>query len=200
MPINNNKLFLVLLSLTLSAPALAKVYKWTDASGVTHYTSTPPPAKIKVKNSQELKIHKTPKSSLTHKSKANTRYKKKSKFDRNDNQDSQNKEESIADKAHDKCQKAISNIPKVYDEVETLLKMGRRTRKLSDADYDKKITEIREQRRKIPTYSKCIDEYKHNNKERRNINQFADNDPQTILSMIMLEGAFKHVQKNRGKK
>ncbi len=192
----NKKLFLILLILSLSAPALAKVYKWTDASGTTHYTATPPPTKIKVKSSQELKIHKTPKSSLTHRGNAVAQYQKKSMTGKNDNQNRQSQEESIAEKAHDKCQKAISNIPKVLDETEKLLRMGRRTGRLSDADYEKKLKVVRKGRRTIPTYSKCIDEYKHNNKERGRINQFADNDAQSVLGMIMLEGALKHARKS----
>jgi hypothetical protein len=33
----------LLLICTLSFPALAQVYKWTDANGVTHFGSQPPP-------------------------------------------------------------------------------------------------------------------------------------------------------------
>lgn len=62
-------MFIALLSLTVISPAMAKVYKWTDANGKLHYTSTPPPATTKVKESKEIKIHKTPKSSLTFKPK-----------------------------------------------------------------------------------------------------------------------------------
>lgn len=36
--------FALLLICTLSFPALAQVYKWTDANGVTHFGSQPPTA------------------------------------------------------------------------------------------------------------------------------------------------------------
>ncbi|HIP81137.1 MAG TPA: DUF4124 domain-containing protein, partial [Leucothrix mucor] len=77
-------ILIFLLSLTVISPAMAKIYKWTDANGKMHYTSTPPPANIKVKESKELKIHKTKKSSLTFKHKpsapiAATKKKKKNK-------------------------------------------------------------------------------------------------------------------------
>jgi len=38
------------LSLTYSINTQAKIYKWTDAKGVVHYSATPPAIKKKVKN------------------------------------------------------------------------------------------------------------------------------------------------------
>ena len=35
--------FLALLLITLSFPAVAQVYKWTDENGVTHFGTQPPP-------------------------------------------------------------------------------------------------------------------------------------------------------------
>lgn len=67
--LTKQNILICLLSLTVISPAMAKVYKWTDANGKLHYTSTPPPTNIKVKESKELKIHKTPKTSLTFKPK-----------------------------------------------------------------------------------------------------------------------------------
>ncbi len=52
-----------MLTVIFSSSAIAKVYKWKDANGKTHYSATPPPVKSKVK-SEEIKIHKTPASSL----------------------------------------------------------------------------------------------------------------------------------------
>jgi hypothetical protein len=62
-------LVVLLIAVSVMTPAAAKVYKWVDAKGVTHYTSTPPPkaVKLKSKDVKEVKLHKTPKSSLTHK-------------------------------------------------------------------------------------------------------------------------------------
>ncbi len=34
---------LLLLALALSAPVAAKIYKWVDKDGKTHYTQSPPP-------------------------------------------------------------------------------------------------------------------------------------------------------------
>lgn len=45
------------LSLALATPALlgaAKIYKWTDAKGVTHYSEDPPPASSR--NASEVKV------------------------------------------------------------------------------------------------------------------------------------------------
>lgn len=44
----NNKLFsglagIILCSLFLNSPAMARLYKWVDENGVTQYTQTPPP-------------------------------------------------------------------------------------------------------------------------------------------------------------
>ena len=55
-------LFMLILGLTISTSGFAKVYKWTDANGKTHYTATPPPTQTKVISKEEFKVHKTPKS------------------------------------------------------------------------------------------------------------------------------------------
>jgi len=63
--LTKQNLLLLLIAVSITTPALAKIYKWKDAQGVTHYTATPPPATAKIK-SKEIKIKKKPKSSLTH--------------------------------------------------------------------------------------------------------------------------------------
>jgi len=62
---NKTKLILLSIALAMSSTAMAKIYKWTDASGNTHYTATPPPAKSKAK-AKEFKVKKKPASSLTY--------------------------------------------------------------------------------------------------------------------------------------
>lgn len=57
------KIITLAIALAFSSTAMAKVYKWTDANGKTHYTATPPPAKTKAK-AEEFKVRKKPKSSL----------------------------------------------------------------------------------------------------------------------------------------
>lgn len=47
----------VILSLLVSPPLLAEIYKWTDENGVTHYTQTPPPS------GQEAEIEDLPEAS-----------------------------------------------------------------------------------------------------------------------------------------
>lgn len=46
--------YLILLTLLLSAGALAELYKWVDADGNTHYTDTPPPQTATSQNIQQL--------------------------------------------------------------------------------------------------------------------------------------------------
>lgn len=45
----------LLLICTLSFPALAQVYKWTDANGITHFGSQPPPGQR-----EQVPIRKSP--------------------------------------------------------------------------------------------------------------------------------------------
>lgn len=55
-PLNYAALFTIIVSMSLSATVSAKVHKWVDEHGRTHYTDTPPPKKAKT--SKELKVRK----------------------------------------------------------------------------------------------------------------------------------------------
>jgi hypothetical protein len=58
--IKRRELLLALLALCGASTARAQMYKWVDEKGVTHYTTSPPPAGQK---SQELKVQTAPISS-----------------------------------------------------------------------------------------------------------------------------------------
>ena len=69
------------LTLTYSINTPAKIYKWTDAKGVVHYSATPPATKKKVKNIEsEIRLaagkHRP---SKTDKKEANTENSQKAK-------------------------------------------------------------------------------------------------------------------------
>ena len=201
----NKNILLISLALSLSTPAFAKVYKWTDGSGVTHYTATPPPSKTRVKSAEEFKVHKTPKSSLTHKKKykasvnSNTVNNSPNKHRNNNKYNNPiakgNNQSDDTRNASSQCQKAINNLPKVLDEVEKLLEMGLSTGKLSNAEYRQKKSGLRQQRRQRVSYSDCVDKYKSDRAERNLINNFADNDPNTALSGVIMQGIANEVNK-----
>lgn len=135
-----NKILFVMAVLLLSAPSMAKIYKWVDESGTTHYTQTPPPAKAKVKV-EEVKVAKAPKSSLTSNSKAspssstsNTKPKAPKKLSAQSGKVS-------PDRVERHCKKMISHFLKGAPSDETSKEMGKCKNNLKDAN-EKQMKEV----------------------------------------------------------
>ena len=62
--INTSQLIILSLSLAFCGPVMAKIYKWVDIKGNTHYTAQPP--SVKTQSNEEVKIKKIPSSSRTY--------------------------------------------------------------------------------------------------------------------------------------
>ena len=95
------------LALSITSIASAKIYKWTDEQGKTHYTATPPPAKLKTK-SQEFKVNKIKSSSLSN----------------NSNKTETELGANTVKFAKSKCKNAIRKVPQLIREMERVLEKG----------------------------------------------------------------------------
>ncbi len=175
-------LILLAISLTFSTSGLAKIYKWTDANGKTHYTATPPPSKAKVLSKKEFKVRKTPKSSLTNTS-------------RSSNYSSKNKTSSKAKNSGDKrqhaqaqCRKARQKAPALEREVQRQLRQAVKSGKVSKD----KMAEFKRQQSagkfKAPSMSACIKDYLAGGS--RQTDTIADNSASDAVMHIQLNQAF----------
>jgi hypothetical protein len=161
--INTSQLIVLSLSLAFSLPAMAKIYKWVDANGKTHYTSQPP--SVKTQSNEEVKIKKIPKSSLTYQPRIAptpvtdlTTDKKKNK---------PIKVISKRQNASSQCTKLKSNTRDKLDLTAKLLEVTRT--KIPARSYNKQKEALRINRAKLDDFSlsKCMSDYRNNPKKRK---------------------------------
>ena len=115
-------LFVLLLGLIISTSGLAKVYKWTDANGKTHYTATPPPTQTKTLSNEEFKVRKTPKSSL----RPSSSYAKPS-YSNNSTSSKKSKSKKktkTTQHARAQCGKAINRAPALMSKIKSQLRQA----------------------------------------------------------------------------
>jgi len=177
-------LILVALSLSISTSGFAKIYKWTDANGKTHYTATPPSSKAKVLSKKEFKVRKTPKSSLTHTSQS-TNYSSKSKTSAKEKKTVNKRQQAQA-----QCSKARQKTPALEREVLRQLRQAVKSGKISKD----KMAEFKRQQSagkfKAPSMSACIKDYMNGGS--RDTDTIADNSASDAVMHIQLDKAFGH--------
>jgi len=175
-------LILLALGLTITHSGFAKIYKWTDANGKTHYTATPPPSKTKVLSNTEFKVRKTPKSSLTHTT-------SESKY--TSNHKSKKTAKTVTDKrqhARAQCQKARQKAPALEREVQRQLRRAVKSGKIPK----EKMAEFKRQQNagkfKAPSMSACVKNYMSGGS--RQTDTIADNSASDAVLNIQLDNAF----------
>ncbi|MEE9327121.1 MAG: DUF4124 domain-containing protein [Cocleimonas sp.] len=168
--INKSQLIILSLSLAFAAPAIAKIYKWVDAKGKTHYTSQPP--SVKTQSNEEVKIKKIPKSSLTYQPRiapapvVNLATDKK-----------KNKPEKVTNKrqnASSQCKKLKSKTQDKLDLTAKLLDIARA--KMPAREYNKQKEALRNNREKLNGFSQseCMSDYRNNPKKRKTFDFYAN--------------------------
>ena len=179
-------LFVLLLGLTVSTSAFAKVYKWTDANGKTHYTATPPPTKAKVLSNEEFKVHKIPKSSL----RPSSSFAKPSYADKNTSSKNTKTKKKTNTKFHARtqCGKAIGKAPAVISKIKNQLRQAVNAGKAQKS----KMAEFEKQEKagklKAPTMAKCVKEYMAGGG--RQTDTIADNNASDAVAWMQLDAAF----------
>lgn len=145
--------------LTISTSSNAKIYKWVDEAGKTHYTATPPPQNIeskemKVKNGQASESKSTkaePKKELT-----------------------KDEQKEITADAEEDCKEAIEKLPAIFENIEDITKMAYSFGSISKEDHDKTIGEIEKAKETKPTLSECLTDYKEDETDRELVQCLAD--------------------------
>ncbi len=171
------KLLALTLLISFSNTSIAKVYKWVDTNGKTHYSATPPPSKIKVKSHQEMTLHKTPKSSLGHrpnyKQKTFTAEKPESKSTLMKKQATSKKSEGDVRQI---CNKARKRIKEQLMTAGKLLKVANAMGKIpANTSYEKEKAELDKARSEFSSYSvsDCINEYNNDANKKKKLDYLA---------------------------
>ncbi|WP_299881553.1 DUF4124 domain-containing protein [uncultured Cocleimonas sp.] len=179
-------LFMLILGLTISTSGFAKVYKWTDADGKTHYTSTPPPAQKKVLSNEEFKVRKTPKSSLRPSSSfakpTNTGNSTQSKNTKT------KKKPNTKIHARAQCGKAISKAPSVISKIKSQLRQAISAGKVPKSKMDEFEKQEKSGKLKPPTMEKCVKDYMAGGG--RQTDTIADNNASDAIAWMQLDAAF----------
>lgn len=179
-------LFMLLLGLTISTSGFAKVYKWTDANGKTHYTATPPPTQTKVISKEEFKVHKTPKSSL----RPSSSFAKPSYSDSSTSSKKSKTKKKTNTKLHarNQCGKAINKAPALISKIKSQLRQAISTGKVPES----KMAEFKKQEQsgklKAPTMDKCVKDYMAGGG--RQTDTIADNNASDAVAWMQLDAAF----------
>jgi len=182
------KIALLSLSLCFASTAMAKIYKWTDASGKTHYTATPPPAKAKAKT-EEFKVQKVKKSSLTNNSYAEDRSSRRSK----------SKSTKKRASAQSQCSKAVRKYPVILSKLKRKLNQGKAAGKINEMEYQKALGEIQKEKSKVQSVSDCVRDYKRGGKDANSVNLIANNSAEDALTYLMLGAAFEQAESKYSK-
>lgn len=138
-----NKVLFAMIVLFLSAPSMAKIYKWVDGNGTTHYTQTPPPAKSKAKV-EEIEVAKAPKSSLTnntYKASSSASNSTKPKESKKTRVKSAQAGKVSPDRVERHCKKMVSHFLKGAPSDEVSKEMDSCQNNLKDAN-EKKMKEV----------------------------------------------------------
>ena len=138
-----NKVLFAIIVLFLSAPGMAKIYKWVDGNGTTHYTQTPPPAKSKAKV-EEINVAKAPKSSLANearKTSSRTSNSTKPKSTEKRKVQSAQAGKVSPERVERHCKKMVSHFLKGAPSDEVAKEMGECQNNLKDAN-EKKMKEV----------------------------------------------------------
>jgi len=177
---------MLMLSLAFSIPSItmAKVYKWTDEQGKTHYTATPPPAKLKTK-SKEFKINKTKSSSLTN----------------NLNESNSETEDNPEEYVRSKCNQAINKVPQLIREMERVVEKGYSAGKIPEKDYKLAKSQIRQEKTKPkPSMSECISDYNKGGRKKNDIVNLANNSVEDAFQLMAMGAALEQAEKRIKKK
>lgn len=183
------KTLLIILTLSFSSTAMAKIYKWTDSNGKTHYTATPPPAKAKAKT-EEFKIQKVKKSSLTRKSvesNNSSHYSTKNASNKTGNAQSQ-------------CSKAVNKYPAVLSKLKRKINKAKSAGKISDLEYSKAMKQVQTERRKVQSISDCVKDYNRGGRDSNTVDLIANNSAADALTYLMLGAAFDQAEQKYKKK
>ena len=169
----------VILMLSFTSTSMAKIYKWTDANGKTHYTATPPPSKEK---SEEFKVQKIKKSSLTNIDKTIVKIPSDS--------ESLSKEKDFTKvdptlSAQSQCKKASKKRPAMFAAIKSKIDESKASGKMSESQYNKALKQMKVSQAKQPNFAECVRKY--NSGDQVEINQLANNDSQSALSYLMLK-------------
>lgn len=170
---------LVALTLCFSTAAMAKIYKWTDANGKTHYTATPPPAKA---SAEEFKVQKTKKSSLTHIDTS-----KPMPLTINPDGSEKKNIHTINPKlsAQTQCKNASKNLPKMHALMKTKIEESKSKGIMTQAQYDKAMKQMRDTKNDKSSFAECVKKY--NSGDKVEINQLANNDPEIALTYLAMK-------------
>ncbi|GAA0422122.1 hypothetical protein GCM10009133_33330 [Cocleimonas flava] len=182
-------LFMLILGLAISTSGYAKIYKWTDANGKTHYTATPPPAQKKVISNEEFKVHKTPKSSL----RPSSSYAKSSNSNSSDTSKSSKKtkaKKKPITKIHARaqCGKAINKAPALMSKIRSQLRQAISAGKVPASKMEEFEKQERAGKFKAPSMDKCVKDYMAGGG--RQTDTIADNSASDAIAWIQLDAAF----------
>ena len=172
---------LVALTLCFSSSAMAKIYKWTDANGKTHYTATPPPAKADAKT-EEFKVQKIKKSSLTHIDTS-----KPMPLMINPDGTAKKTIHTIDPKlsAQTQCKNAAKNTPKMHAFMKVKMKESLSKGIMTQTEYDKAIKQMENSKNDKSSFAECVKKY--NSGDKVEINQLANNDPESALTYLAMK-------------
>ncbi|PSJ17670.1 DUF4124 domain-containing protein [Nitrosomonas supralitoralis] len=102
--------------LLLNTVVNAKIYKWVDETGKTHYTDQPPPPHVHIKE-QQLNIHTAPASGSLQDSQSNTLSDEREEFEkrRKQRQENEAKGQAQAEINKKKCTEAKTQLRMYVD-------------------------------------------------------------------------------------
>lgn len=167
--INTSQLIILSLSLAFCGPVMAKIYKWVDIKGNTHYTAQPP--SVKTQSNEEVKIKKIPSSSRTYQPYI---------APKPVNDATANKKKNTSSNVTNKRQIASSQCEKIkrksQEKLNLTAKLLEKSRaKIPPHTYNKQQEALRINREKLNSFShsKCMIDYR-NPKKRKAFDTFAN--------------------------
>jgi len=181
-PSKKSLLNIVLLgvALSFSSTSMAKIYKWTDANGKTHYTATPPPKSLNASKAEEFKVQKIKKSSLTN-------------IDNTANSSVATTQLATGTKAlavdptidaQTQCKKAAKKMPAMYAHIKGKLDQSKKKGLMTDSQYDKALKQMKKAKNNKKSYADCVNKY--NSGGEAEINQIANSNPEDAFTYLVM--------------